>query len=95
VRTLRSVGYVKREEEQMILSQQTTTSQAYQTLLYSLPIDPATQEEKTHHPKNINQNNRGSRLKTMNKWMISTPNPVHGAKSRNSQFLSMENKCNL
>jgi hypothetical protein len=89
--TQRYVGYVKREEKQMILSQQTTTFQASPTHPCYQPIDPVIQEEKTHHHQNYELNNRGSRLKNMKTNDIPTPNSGLPAKSRKSLFLILEN----
>jgi hypothetical protein len=88
--TQRSVGYVKREEEQMILSQQTTIFQGFRTHPCFLPIDPVIQEEKTHHHQNYESKTLGGRLKNMKTNAIPTPKSSCYAKSRKSQFLQRE-----
>jgi hypothetical protein len=88
--TQRFAGYVNREEELMIHSQQTITFQGFRTHPCFLPIDPVTQEEKTHHHQNYESKTLGSTLRNMKTNDIPTPNSGLSAKSRNSQFLSME-----
>ena len=84
--TQRSVGYVKRVEEQMTHSQQTTIFQASPTHPYFLLIDPVIQEEKTHHHQNYETKTLGSTLRNMQINCSTTPTPSTRAKSRNSQF---------
>jgi hypothetical protein len=93
--TQKYAGYVKREEKQMILSQQTTIFQVSPTHPCFLPIDPVIQEEKTHHHQNYDLHNGGSTLRNTKTKTIPTPNPGLSAKSRKSLFLILENKCNL
>jgi hypothetical protein len=88
--TQRSVGYAKREEELMIHLQQTITFQGFRTHPCFLPTDRVIQEEKTHHHQNYESKTLGSTLRNMKTNDIPTPNSSLSAKSRNSQFLSME-----
>jgi hypothetical protein len=88
--TQKYAGYVKREEKQKILSQQTTIFQESPTHPYYLRTDPAIQEEKTHPHQNYDSKHIGSTLRNMQTSDIPTPKPYRYAKSRKSQFLQRE-----